>query len=113
MSAPINLMSEWQQVKADYALPDSTVDIGNMYHYARAFEEKLADTMRENKLLHETNDFDKSHIDLLQSVTEQFRKDVSEACDFIRKGKVKEALFLLHSYIDCDGCGESWNKEPL
>ena len=45
------LFSEWQEAKANYALPDSTVDIGNIYHFACAFEEKLADTMRELEAL--------------------------------------------------------------
>lgn len=45
------LMSEWQATKADYALPNSDVDLGNLYYYACAFEELLADIMRENERL--------------------------------------------------------------
>lgn len=42
------LKEEFGQVKSDYALPNSTVDIGNMYYFAGNFEVVINELEAEN-----------------------------------------------------------------
>lgn len=41
------LLSDWNLAKIEYALPNSSVDMDELYHFACGFEKQLAETIRE------------------------------------------------------------------